>query len=126
MNDLKKKGEFRIDDKEIKKINEIFCSESLSENETKLVLSDFFEKEKILIDPHTAVGIGVTKKIPLEGKTVILSTAHPSKFPDAVENATNKNPELPDTLQNILTKKENYIKLSNDLNVIQNYILKKI
>ena len=34
----------------------------------------------MLIDPHTAVGIGVSEKISLEGNTIILATAHPSKF----------------------------------------------
>ncbi len=126
MNDLKQKGEFKIEEKEIKKIQEIFYSESLSENETKLIINDLFKKEKFLIDPHTAVGIGVAKKMLLEGNTIILSTAHPAKFSDVIKNVTNKKPVLPNNLQNILSKKENYKKLSNNLKIVQNYILEKI
>ena len=69
----------------------------------------------MLIDPHTAVAIGVVNKISLEGNTVILATAHPSKFSDVVEKATGVKPELPENLQNILVGKENYDKLPKDL-----------
>ena len=82
--------------------------------------------EKKLIDPHTAVGIGVVKKVPLKGNTIVLSTAHPAKFSDVVMKETNVKPELPENLKDILTKKEKYEKIPVNLKSIQNYILKKI
>ena len=125
MDDLNKKGEFKIEDKELKKIKDNFTSESLSEDETRLIINEIYNSEKILIDPHTAVGIGVLKKISLEGSTVTLGTAHPSKFSEVVMQTTNVEPELPEKLKNILVKKENYEKLPNDIKIIQSYILKK-
>ena len=79
-----------------------------------------------MVDPHTAIGIGVINKISLKENTVVLATAHPSKFPDTVMKETGVKPELPENLKNILFKKEKYEKLPKDLEKIKNYILKKI
>jgi len=79
-----------------------------------------------LIDPHTAVAIGVVNKISLEGNTVILATAHPSKFYDVVMESTGIKPELPENLKNIIEKKEKYEKLPKDIKKIKNYILQRV
>jgi len=63
MNDLNECGQFKIDKEELKKIKDSFSSESLSEEETKSIISEIYKNHGILIDPHTAVGIGVAKKI---------------------------------------------------------------
>ena len=126
MNDLNERGEFNLEKEELKKIKESFCSESLSEEETKSVIKEVYKNQKMLIDPHTAVAIGVVNKISLEGNTVILATAHPSKFSDVVMEETGIKPELPENLKNILDKKEKYEKLPQDLKKIQNYILERV
>ena len=126
MNDLSQKGEFKLNNDQLKKITENFSSESLSEKETKSVIKEFFKNQKILIDPHTAIGVGVIKKISLEGKTVILATAHPAKFSDVVLKETGVKPELPEKLNDILKKKEKYKNLPNNLKSVQDYILEKI
>ena len=126
MNDLNEKGEFTLEKDELKKIKENFYSESLSEKETKSVIKEMYKSQKILIDPHTAVAVGVVNKISLEGNTIILATAHPSKFSDTVMQETGIKPELPKNLKNIFDKKEIYKKLPQDLKKIQNYILEKV
>ena len=126
MNDLNERGEFKLKKDELKKIKESFCSESVSEKETKLVINKIYKNQGMLIDPHTAVAIGAANKISLEGNTVILATAHPSKFPEVVMKETSIKPELPENLKNILVEKEKYEKLSKDLKKIQNYILERI
>ncbi len=126
MKDLNELGEFKIEKSELKKIKDNFISESLSEEETKQIISETYKKHKILIDPHTAVGVGVTKKISLEGNTVVLATAHPYKFSDVVMEASSVKAELPDNLKNILVGKENYDKLPKDLEKVKNYILDRI
>ena len=77
----------------------------MSEDETRLIINEIYNSEKILIDPHTAVGIGVLKKISLEGSTITLATAHPSKFSEVVTQTTNVEPKLPEKLKNILEVK---------------------
>jgi threonine synthase len=126
MNDLKNKGEFSIGKDELGKIKENFCAESLSENETKSVMKKIYNDQSILIDPHTAVAIGVADKISLEGTTVILSTAHSSKFSNVVKKQTDIKPELPDSLKHILVGKEKYIKLPKELEKVKNFILEQV
>jgi len=125
MNDLNERGKFKIEKEELKKIKDSFFSESLSEEETKSIISEIYKNHGMLIDPHTAVGIGVAKKISLEGNTVVLATAHPSKFSDVAMEATGITPELPENLKNILVEKENYDKLPKDLEKVKNYILER-
>ena len=85
-----------------------------------------FNDHKILVDPHTAVAIGVANKISPKGNTVILSTAHPSKFSDIVMQEVGKKPELPKNLENIFKKKEVYEKIPKDLQKVKDYILEKV
>ena len=126
MDDLNLRGEFKLEKEELRKIRESFCSESLSEGETKSVIKEVYKNQGMLIDPHTAVAIGVINKISLEGNTAILATAHPSKFSDVVMKETGIKPNLPENLKNILVEKEKYEKLPKDLKKIQNYILERI
>ena len=126
MNDLNLGGKFKLEKEELKKIRENFCSESLSEKETESVIEEVYKNQEILIDPHTAVAIGAVNKISLEGNTVILATAHPSKFYDVVMEVTGIKPELPENLKNIIDKKEKYEKLPKDIKKIKNYILQRV
>ena len=126
MEDLNKKNGFELEKDEINKIRKDFYSESVSDNETKLIINKIYKEEKIHIDPHTAVGIGAIKKLTLENNAVVLATAHPSKFFEIVQEQTNKKPELPEDLKNLLTKEEKYEILSKDLKNIKNYILQRV
>ena len=126
MSDLNERGEFILEKEQLKKIHENFCAESLSEDETKSVIKEIYKNQQILIDPHTAVAIGVVKKISPKENTIILATAHPSKFSDTIMNETGKKPELPENLKNIFAKEERYVKLPQDLKKIKDYILEKI
>ncbi len=126
MNDLKKKGEFKLKDNELAKVRENFSAASLSENETKLEIKKMYKNLKILIDPHTAVGIGAGKKIFSKEKTIVLCTAHPAKFSKIVEDETGVSPEIPEGLGDILSSKEVYKKLPKKLKKVQSYILERI
>ena len=126
MNILNQNGEFTIKKENLSKIHQNFCSGSLSDEETKLVINNFYEKEGIMIDPHTAVGIGVANKISLKENMIVLATAHPAKFSNAVMKETGKKPELPDNLKKILDQKEKYIELPKDLEKVKKYILDNV
>ncbi len=126
MNDLNQFGEFQLEKEQVLKAKESFGSESLSKEDTKKIIKEMYEKQKILVDPHTAVGIGVEKKFKLKGKTIVLATAHPSKFSKVVADSTGINPELPDNLKDILSKDERYDSFPKDVGKIKDYILKNI
>ena len=124
MNDLNETGEFQLKENELKSIKENFYSESLSEKEIKSVISETYKNHKILIDPHTAVGVGVAKKILPDEVSTVLATAHPSKFSEVVMQSTEIKPELPESLKSILNKEEKYEKLPKDIKIVKNYIHK--
>ena len=126
MSNLNELGEFKLENNDVEKIKENFFSESLSEKETKSVIQEVYKKQGILVDPHTAVAIGVSKKISAQGNTIILATAHPSKFYDVVMKETNIKPELPESLKYILVEKEQYKKLPKDLKKVKSFILEKV
>jgi len=74
-----------------------------------------------LIDPHSAVGIGAGRTAVLapEVRLVALATAHPAKFPDAVERATGTRPALPGPLADLLTRPERLDVVANDVEAVK-------
>ena len=126
MQSIKDEKKYLIEEKELKKIKKDFVSETISEQELLSCIKKVYENHKIIIDPHTAVGLGALEKINLIGKSVVLSTAHPCKFPEAIKKAINIKSELPDNLNYILSKKENFIVMNNDIEEVKKYILNKL
>ena len=112
---------FSLDKNLLGKIKKDFISESLIEKEIINTIKNTYKKFKIIIDPHTAVGLGALKKLNLKNY-VVLATAHPSKFPDAVSKAISLKEELPDNLKHVLDKKEKYEILKNNIDDIKKRI----
>ena len=121
-----KENNYKLDETSLNKINKDFLSEKLNEDETINEIKEVFKNHSIVLDPHTAIGYGVAKKLKQDNSCVILSTAHPSKFPEAIKNALGKNEELPPELRNVLKEEEKFEILENSLDQVKNYILKKI
>ena len=121
-----KENNYKLDDTSLSKIKKDFLSEKLNEEETINEIKDVFEKHNIVLDPHTAIGYGAAKKLEQDNNCVILSTAHPSKFPEAIKNALGKNEELPKDLRKVLKEEEKFEILENSLNKVKNYILNKV
>jgi len=121
-----KENNYKLDETSLNKINKDFLSEKLSEDETINEIKEVFKNHSIVLDPHTAIGYGVAKKLKQDNSCVILSTAHPSKFPEAIKNALGKNEELPPELRNVLKEEEKFEIIENSLDQVKNYILKKI
>ena len=95
MKNLKEQKFFKIDNNQLKSIKHDFVSESLSEKETQNFIKNFYNKFNVILDPHTAVGYGVLNKISPGGINVVLATAHPYKFPEAINKAIGLKPNLP-------------------------------
>ena len=126
MEEIKIKKKYLIEKKELTKIKEDFLSESVSEEELLFCIKKVYENYKIIIDPHTAVGLRALEKINLNGKNVVLSTAHPCKFPEAINKAINVKSELPNELNYILDEKENFVVIQSDIEEVKKYILSKL
>jgi threonine synthase len=98
----------------------------LDENETIQMIKDINREFQVVVDPHTAVGIGAAKKLGLEQNCVVLSTAHPCKFPKAIEDAISKTEELPDSLKYVYDREEKFEVISNDINKVKDYVINSI
>lgn len=103
-----------------------FLAERVDDAETLEVIARTHRNAGMLLDPHTAVGVGSVEKLhaagELSGTTVTLATAHPAKFPDAVERATGVRPPLPAHLSNLFELPEHVTRLPNDLAAVQHFV----
>ena len=100
-----------------------FC---ISDDQTKATIKEVFEESGYLLDPHGAVGYLSLKKY-LEGHTndkgIFLETAHPVKFPEAVESVTGKKIEVPASISSIMTLEKKSIRIKADYNQFKEYLL---
>ena len=125
MEELRKNNEFKLSREQLSLLKKDFVSESLSEEETKNIIKKIYKNYNIFIDPHTAVGLGVLDKLSNDEINIILSTAHPGKFPEVIKEVTGKYPELPDKTKKVIEEKEKFDILPNDLNIIKKFIKEK-
>lgn len=103
-----------------------FQAARLDDTETLAVMSQVYAESAMLLDPHSAVAVGAAAKLraagTLHGTTVTLATAHPAKFPDAVERATGIRPPLPAHLANLFELPEHMTVLPNDLTAVEQFV----
>ena len=117
---------YKIDTEDLCKIQKNFISEMLDENETIEMIKKINDEHKTVVDPHTAVGIGAVKKLGIEKNCVVLSTAHPCKFPKAIEDAISKTENLPNSLKYVNEREEKFELLSNDIQKVKKYVMNSI
>ncbi|MET0431192.1 MAG: threonine synthase, partial [Hyphomicrobium sp.] len=75
-----------------------------------------------LLDPHTACAFVAAERV-ADGDVVVLSTAHPAKFPDAIEAITHQRPPLPKGFEHLMTDEEHFEVLPNSLAAVQEFVL---
>ena len=126
MKDIREKGKYIIDQERLNKINTDFLSSKMSEEEVLETIKKVHEKFDIVLDPHSAIGYGAFDKVNLSGNNIVLATAHPCKFPDAIKNAINLKAELPKELMYIMSEKENYHIIDNNIDKVKQHIKERI
>ena len=126
MKNIKEKGKYIIDNESLDKINIDFLSSRMDENEVLETIKNVYENFNIVLDPHSAIGYGAFDKVNLNGSNIVLATAHPCKFPNAIEKAINVKAKLPKELAFVLDEKENYDIIENNLDKIKQYIKKRV
>jgi threonine synthase len=101
-----------------------FLAASVDDAATLDVMARTHAATGMLLDPHTAVGIGAVERLrrQLTHTVVTMATAHPAKFPDAVERATGVRPPLPAHLDDLYERAEHMTVLPNDLATIQQFV----
>ena len=126
MKSIKEEGKYEIQKELLGKINADFLSSRMDEKEVLNTIKAVYEKFNKVLDPHSAIGYGAFDKVNLKGNNIVLATAHPCKFPDAIEKAINLKAELPNELAFVLDEKENYDIIENNLAKIKQHIKERI
>ena len=97
---------------------------SLDDRATLDVIADLYRRTGYLADPHTAVGVGAAAAVRAAPAVpvVCMATAHPAKFPDAVEQATGVRPALPDHLADLFDRPEHCDLLPADVDTVRAHV----
>jgi threonine synthase len=125
MNALAKEGSFTIPADALARIRADFDAFRVDESECAEEMGRIYRTSGMIIDPHTAVGVHAARKT-LAGSpatpVIALATAHPAKFPDAVEAATGVRPPLPEPLSDLMERKESIAVLPNNHRAVADYL----
>ena len=125
MQSLSQSKAFTIDAGPLERIRSEFTASAVSEEAVKAEMSATYKDAGYTLDPHTAIGVssarGVLKRDPAT-PMVVLGTAHPAKFPDAVVAATGRRPELPEHLADLLDRPERFTVLPNQQAAVEDFV----
>ncbi|HKT52819.1 MAG TPA: threonine synthase [Caulobacteraceae bacterium] len=118
-------GSIQIPPKAFATMREVFVGASISEAETRRAIVSTFHESGELIDPHTAVGVAAARAVGPSRRTtpvVVLSTAHPAKFPEAVQAAAGVAPPTPPAVRTLVGKTERVQHIPADLAEAQAFV----
>jgi len=117
-------GSFRIDQAMLDQVREKFTAARFDDKQTTETIRALYQENGMLIDPHTAVGLAAARARNEHDGTpmVVLATAHPAKFPDAVEAATGVRPPLPDRMADLYEREERAVTVDNSLDAIEGLV----
>jgi threonine synthase len=125
MASLAQSGRFSLSSQALSRIRALFNADRADEEETAATIRTTLRETSRLVDPHTAVGLAVAEKetrdpaVPM----IVLGTAHPAKFPDAVEAACGVRPALPDWLSDLPERPERATPMAVDQAAVEQFIL---
>jgi len=124
MTGFREAGRFALEPAALERARAIFTGFRLNDDGTKAAIARVHAETGILIDPHSAIGVEAGRALgaDLDVPVVALATAHPAKFPEAVEAATSVRPELPASLADLYDREERYTVLPNDLAAVRAHI----
>ena len=124
MKALRETGKLALDPAQHRQLQSLFAGHRLDDQETLAAMTGLWRETGEQIDPHSAIGVAAARaeKLDPDIAVVALATAHPAKFPDAVEKATGKRPALPPALADLFQREERFTVLPNDLQAIETHI----
>jgi threonine synthase len=117
-------GSFTVDPDRLGPLREQWSGAMVDDAGTTAIIAEVHDRTGIVVDPHTAVGLGAAAACRRDPAVpmISLATAHPAKFPDAVEAAIGVRPPLPDRLADLFERDEHLVTLPNDVDEIRTFI----
>lgn len=121
MRDFRQSGRMNVPDTAWHRTRQLFHGFRLGDEETKAEIRALYEATGYLADPHTIIGIAAARSDPPHPAVPVVAeaTAHPAKFPDAIEAATGLRPPLPARMADLYEREERFTILPNDLAAVQ-------
>ncbi|MBY6218268.1 threonine synthase [Qipengyuania aquimaris] len=105
----------------------LFTSARADEGDTSQAMRWAYEQCGEMLDPHTAIGLHAAREADIDADVpvVTLATAHPAKFPDAVERATGLRPPLPSRVGDLFAREESFIELPGTYEAVRDHIMER-
>jgi threonine synthase len=125
MTDFAAHGSYTIPAATLARIRADFRAERIDEEACAAEMGRVYRDSGVVLDPHSAVGVAAARRLIAaspETPVIALGTAHPAKFPDAVERATGVRPSLPRHLADLMDRKETIIILPNNGAAVADYL----
>ena len=117
-------GTVSVDGDRLELLSDHWSAARVDDAQTAATIAAEYERSGMLIDPHTAVGLAAARQARADASVpmVVLSTAHPAKFPDAVESASGVRPPLPAHLADLFDRPERFEVCANDFDAVRSLI----
>ena len=117
-------GNVALQPRQLQRLRRHWVGARVDDDETIATIRRVYDEHGMIIDPHTAVAVAAAARCgaPNDDPMVVLATAHPAKFPDAVERAIGVRPPLPEHLGDLLDREERCVTLPNDAEVVKAYV----
>ncbi len=126
MAEFRDTGSLTLDDPHRELLAELWSAVRVDDDAPGGVLetiAQVYETHGMLLDPHSAVGLSAARSVSSTGSPMVcLATAHPAKFPDAVEKGSGQRPELPSRAGDLFNREEHFDVLPNDLATVQAHV----
>ncbi len=121
MAEFRASGRMPVPDAAWKRVTSVFHGFRLDDAGTLAEIRRLHAEDGYLADPHTAIGIAAARALACQHgvPTVAMATAHPAKFPDAMEQATGQRPPLPAHLADLYERPETFSRAPNDLAAVE-------
>ena len=128
MDQFKQSGSYTVDPAAHAKMLELFSGTRLDDAGILKFVERVHQASGYVLDPHSAVGLFAARVAGLESAipVIALATAHPAKFPDAVEKATGTRPSMPRALAEVFHRSEHFTTLPNDLDQLRRLIRERV
>jgi threonine synthase len=120
MADFRTTGKMSVAEPVWRAIAKDFKAFTLSDEQTLSEIARLYRECEYLADPHSIIGIAAARELgPIGMPVIAAATAHPAKFPDAIEKAIGSRPPLPPHLSDLYEREEKFIRAPNDLAAIE-------